>query len=191
MPMTTSGLQDVGLADWPAWFRRMNPGYFAAESPDPSCGVGGSAGERRGRRTAPSAKACASPGGNGGACCGALHRPTGVGREKTRLKERVGGGRERERLDREAGRAVRREELGEQIIARLRGIAKQVQEKEKEKGGKSLSSSALIERAAARDTRDWEEEESADGGDEGELGALGERRETGEETAKKGKLVDV
>jgi hypothetical protein len=30
MPMTLLGLQVVGLNDWPAWYRPMNPSYFAA-----------------------------------------------------------------------------------------------------------------------------------------------------------------
>ncbi|KAF4632544.1 hypothetical protein G7Y89_g5575 [Cudoniella acicularis] len=32
MPMTLHGLQEVGLSDWPAWYRGQNPGFFAAES---------------------------------------------------------------------------------------------------------------------------------------------------------------
>ncbi|RDW71918.1 hypothetical protein BP5796_07952 [Coleophoma crateriformis] len=28
MPLTISGLRDVGLTDWPAWYRNQNPGYF-------------------------------------------------------------------------------------------------------------------------------------------------------------------
>ena len=30
MPMTLLGLQVVGLNDWPAWYRPLNSGYFAA-----------------------------------------------------------------------------------------------------------------------------------------------------------------
>jgi len=29
MPMTLPGLQEIGLNDWPAWYRNLNPGYFA------------------------------------------------------------------------------------------------------------------------------------------------------------------
>ena len=28
MPMTLTGLQEIGLGDWPAWFRALNPGFF-------------------------------------------------------------------------------------------------------------------------------------------------------------------
>jgi hypothetical protein len=30
--MTLHGLQGIGLDDWPAWYRKVNPGYFAGEA---------------------------------------------------------------------------------------------------------------------------------------------------------------
>ncbi|KAH6663880.1 hypothetical protein B0J14DRAFT_682872 [Halenospora varia] len=32
MPMTLPGLREVGLSDWPGWWRGMNPGFFYSES---------------------------------------------------------------------------------------------------------------------------------------------------------------
>ncbi|EKD13141.1 zinc finger DNA-binding protein [Drepanopeziza brunnea f. sp. 'multigermtubi' MB_m1] len=198
MPMSNSGLQEVGLSDWPAWFRRMNPGYFAAENPDLSRGAAGNDRAPRSRRPPPpGAKVCGSLGGNGGACCGVLHGPGGGRermrpRERERERERVGG---RDRVQRGGGRVVKGEELGEQIIARLRSVAaREDQGKgaavvEKERKKKELSSCALVERAAARDTRGWEEE-SEESGDEDGQSAAGEE-EKGGKVARTGKLVDV
>ena len=72
MPMSTSGLQEVSLADWPVWFRKMNPGYFAAEVVTSTSQSNVSLGRAKGRRGAKS-MGRTSPGGNGGACCGELH----------------------------------------------------------------------------------------------------------------------
>jgi hypothetical protein len=33
MPMTHRGLQEVGLGDWPSWYRRANEDRFAPDSP--------------------------------------------------------------------------------------------------------------------------------------------------------------
>lgn len=49
-------------------------------------------------------------------------------------------------------RSSKSEELGEQIIARLRGMAK---DGKANAGGKG---NVMIERAAARDTKNWEDE---------------------------------
>ncbi|KAH9218385.1 hypothetical protein DL95DRAFT_489437 [Leptodontidium sp. 2 PMI_412] len=199
MPMSTSGLQEVGLSDWPLWFRRMNPGYFAAEALNLSAsgyasGAGRVGGGARGRRGAWTT-GCLSAGGNGGACCGVLHGPGGVGRERVREKERervrdekvVGSAKE---MERGAGRVLKSEALGEQIIARLRGMSKEhaaAKEKVAEKVGDRLSSSSLVERAAARDTKSWEEE-SDDGGDAESESSVDEKAEVGKGKAK---LVDV
>lgn len=43
MPMTLMGLYEVGLRDWPGWYRRMDPGVFVGE------GLGGSGVGRRRR----------------------------------------------------------------------------------------------------------------------------------------------
>ncbi|KAH7330098.1 hypothetical protein BKA65DRAFT_460655 [Rhexocercosporidium sp. MPI-PUGE-AT-0058] len=188
MPMSTSGLQEVGLIDWPLWFRRMNPGYFVAEAVTLNGGVnsagriGGGGRGRRGARVI----GCASTEGNGGACCGVLHGPGGaVGGRRERVRGERVVGREGERG---AGRVLRSEELGEQIIARLRGMSKEhaaAKEKVVEKVGERLSSSSLVERAAARDTKSWEDESDDDSDVESE-GSLDEKEELG-----KGKLVDV
>lgn len=160
MPMTVQGLQEVGLSDWPSWYRKLNPGYFVNEVQGP--GPASMGGRSRNR-------ACTAGGGHGGACCGVLH---GGGRER-----RIGGSN---RALRERGtlRVSKTEELGEQIIARLRGMAKEGKAIAAEKGN------AMIERATTRDTKNWEDEsENSDNGvNPTEIQHVEEA---------KGKLVDV
>lgn len=165
MPMTLHGLQEVGLSDWPIWFRKENPGYFVSDSRG---GVPGRIG--RGRRVV----------GNAGACCGPLHVVNAGGGRGERLR---GHGRVAVR-ERASGRVLKSEELGEQIIARLRGMSKLgkvVGEKVASGGG---GGNAMIERAAARDTKNWEDESEED--------QDGEDTDEGEDKAvANGKLVDV
>lgn len=148
MPMTIHGLHEVGLQDWPVWFRKENPGYFVSDAR----GAGASARIGRARRVL----------GNGvgtGACCGPAHA---VGGRAERLR---GGGRVTVR-EIDSGRVLKSEELGEQVIARLRGMSKEG----KVVGEKSMGTpggSAKLERAAARDTRNWEDE-SEEGAEEDE-----------------------
>ncbi|OWP03276.1 hypothetical protein B2J93_3008 [Marssonina coronariae] len=182
MPMSTSGLQEVGLGDWPLWFRRLNPGYFAAENSHPTSN-NTRAGGRDARVMRQSVKACMSAGGNGVACCGVLNGPGG-GRERARPRE-IHGLRERsvrDRAERGGFRVVRNEELGGQIIARLRTMKGEQPAKgaDKERGERGLSSNSLIERAAVRDTKNWEEESEGSG-----------QSEQGQEKGEAGKLVDV
>ncbi|KAL2067120.1 hypothetical protein VTL71DRAFT_1544 [Oculimacula yallundae] len=200
MPMSTSGLSEIGLSDWPVWFRRMNPGYFAAENVHGNgnananagriVGSGGGARGRRGARTSIS-----TSGGNGGACCGVLHGPgscpggagAGIARER--------GERIRVRGERPVGipreRVLKSEELGEQIIARLRGMSKEYVAKDKvsEKAAERLNSSSLVERAAARETRKWEESDEEGEDSEGETVVGGGEKNGG--GGGQGKLVDV
>ncbi|CZR62051.1 uncharacterized protein PAC_11948 [Phialocephala subalpina] len=159
MPMTLQGLQEVGLADWPAWYRKLNPGYFVNEAQGP----GTSTGRGSGART----RACTAGGGHGGACCGALHGG--------RSERRVAGNRG---VIERGIKYSKSEELGEQIIARLRGMAKDGKANAGEKGN------VMIERAAARDTKNWEDEneDSDDCASEPEVQHVEEV---------KGKLVDV
>ncbi|PBP24547.1 CAP-Gly domain-containing protein [Diplocarpon rosae] len=177
------GLQEVGLGDWPLWFRRLNPGYFASESPHPNFNLA-RAGGRDGRSRRPSVKLCMSTGGDGVTCCGVLHGPGG-GRERARPRE-IHGVREkgvRDRAERSGLRLMRNEELGEQIVSRLRSMAREQPEKiaEKEQGERGLSSSTLIEKATVKDTKTWEDD--SDGS-----GDSGQDQEKKEEA---GKLVDV
>jgi hypothetical protein len=168
MPMTVHGLQEVGLSDWPIWFRKENPGFFVSDA------RGGGVPGRIGR----SRRVLGGGTGGVGACCGSLQPVNGVRSERLR-----GGGRVTVR-ERDSGRVLKSEELGEQIIARLRGMSKEG----KVVGEKAVvghGGTAKIERAAARDTRNWEDES------EGE--AEGDEID-GEEEAKPavhGKLVDV
>ena len=143
---------------------------------------------------------CTSVGGNGGACCGELHGPGGVGRERVRNRERQS---ERIRGEKtkligtergaDGGRGLRSEELGEQIIARLRGMSRKHAAKDKtvEKGGDRLSSASLVERAAAKDTKNWEDE-SDESDDEDNCAAEPVSPVEKEEMVKgKGNLVDL
>lgn len=102
--------------------------------------------------------------------------------------ERLRSGTRTTVKDKATGRVMKSEELGEQIIARLKGMerdARAKKEKEQEKG--AVNSSVLIDRATARDTRKWEDEsETAD-----EQG-VEEGSESDEvEKKKEGKLVEV
>ncbi|CZS90824.1 uncharacterized protein RCO7_06705 [Rhynchosporium graminicola] len=185
MPMSTSGLSEVGLSDWPLWFRRMNPGYFAAQNANLNgvVNAGRVAGGARGRRGARSA-GCTHGGGSGGACCGVLHGAgAGAGRERGRGERPLGVPREKA-----GGRVFKSEELGEKIIARLKGMTKKhaVKEKVVEKASERLSNASLVERAAARETREWEDEN-----DEGGPASEDDVNETEVVSLVKGKLVDI
>ncbi|PBP22553.1 CAP-Gly domain-containing protein [Diplocarpon rosae] len=183
MPMSSSGLQEVGLGDWPLWFRRLNPGYFASESLHPNSDLA-RAGDKDRRSRRPSVRLCTSTGSNGVTCCGVLHGP-GRGRERARPREIHGlrGKGVQDRAERSGLRMVRNEELGEQIVSRLRSMAREQPEKvaEKERGERGLSSSVLIEKATVRDTKNWEDE--SDGSRESGQGQ--------EEKEEDRKLVDV
>lgn len=173
MPMTLPGIQAVGLNDWPSWYRRLNPDYFAS-----STIVLNNGSESRSARV--------------GRQAGGSRRDeiNGVNR---RALTKKGAGNARQRAVRGGGTGHRHivteknEELGEQIIARLRGMSKDVRArgegvKEKNRG--------VAERAVKGGTQDWEGSES--GSDEDE-----ERNEkkTKEEVLKvtdvERKLVDV
>jgi len=165
--MTLRGLQEVGLNDWPSWYRRSNPGYFASEisRPGPPARLG------RAR-----AKEYASVGSNGGACCDNLHTsiPTRGERPQARVAVR----------DRVTGEILKREELSEQIIASLRGMSQEGKFVDGEKRGFN-GGTAMIERAAAMDAKNWEDE-SEEVGDDDEDGSEEDEVET-----VKAQLVDV
>jgi hypothetical protein len=165
--MTLHGLQDVGLSDWPIWFRMENPGYFVSDSR--GGGVPGQVG--RGRRVA----------GNAGACCGNLRVVNAGGATGERL-------RDHKRVavrERASGRVLKSEELGEQIIARLRRMSKEGEVIGEKVVGGGGGGNAMIEKAAARDTMRWEDE-SEDGLDDEDTGDEGE-----DKAAVNGNLVDV
>lgn len=137
MPMTLQGLQEVGLADWPSWYRRLNPGYFVNDV------------QAIGNRTR--TRVCAAGAGQGGACCGSLHGGN---------LERKVGGHSRGLRERGAGKGSKTQDLGEQVIARLRSMAR--------KGSSAREKrNVMIEKAAAKVTRTWEDESdnSNDGND--------------------------
>jgi hypothetical protein len=140
MPMTVRGLEEVGLPDWPSWFRKQNPGYFVSDSR----GAGAPACNGRAKRIL----------GRPGVCCGSLHGVNGVcGGRSERLR---GNGRVTVR-EKATGRILKNEELGEQIVARLRNVSKEGTVIG-EKAVGAQGGNAKIERAAARDTKAWEDE---------------------------------
>jgi hypothetical protein len=151
MPTTLQGLQEVGLVDWPSWYKKTNPNYFFNEIQAPV------------HQTR--MRVCGTGSGHGGVCCGSLHGG--------RLERRGPG--HRGLRERGVGRALKPEELGDQIIARLRGIARDVP-------SAGEAGNAMVEKAAARVTRNWEDE-SEDSNDDNAV-----KQEVGEQ---KGNLVDV
>jgi len=164
MPMTLHGLQEVGLMDWPAWYRSLNPSYFVSETQGFKAGIGGARiGRREGR----------------GCSLQAIGVATNAKINAGKPEKLRGGSRTIVR-ERSMGRVLRSEELGEQIIARLKSMEK---EGKGQVGEKGVSASLLIERASARDTKNWEDESESDEEDEGE--------EDSEEVKTQGKLVDV
>jgi hypothetical protein len=172
MPMTLHGLQEVGLPDWPMWFRKENPGYFVSDAR--GGGISGRVGRAR--------RIIGDSAGLLSACCGSLHAVNGVcGGKGGSLR---GNGKVAVR-ERSSGKVLKGEELGEQIIARLRDMSKEGRVVgEKTMTGRGAGN-GIIERAAARDTKNWE--------DESEDGA-GNDETDGEEKDKPmvhGKLVDV
>ncbi len=170
MPMTVRGLEEVGLPDWPSWFRKQNPGYFVSDSR----GSGAPACNGRAKRI------LGNGAGRPGVCCDSLHSVNGVcgGR-----RERLRGNGQVTGREKATGRILKNEELGEQIIARLRTISKEGTVIS-EKAVGAQGGNAKIERAAARDTKAWEDESEGDVED-GELG-----NEKAKQVAQ-GKLVDV
>lgn len=143
--MTLHGLQGVGLSDWPNWFRKQNPGYF--DSDVRGDGISGRVG--RTRRVA----------GNGvglpAACCGSLHAVNGICGGRV---EGLRGNIQAAVRERGSGRILEAGELGEQIIARLRGMSKGGKVDDEMVAAGHGGANAMIERKAARDTKNWEDE---------------------------------
>ena len=129
MPKIIAGLQEVGLADWPAWFRTLNPGYFVSE-PQPS--------------TSPiQATHCVKGGCTRASYC--------------RERSQNGGGRERkDRRDLYGGEGDGKKEVN-QTLEKPRNLPKDGAGGKKS-AVKSHSQSILLEMAQVKDTRDWEHE---------------------------------
>ena len=148
MPMTLPGLRAIGLSDWPAWHRALNPGYFASAS------------QNKGARSV----ACA-----GDSCCTAHTSNSVLAQKKEpRLRDTVaviaGKG-----LDASEG-MWRAEMGGQQTLMGLRNM-------QRESGGNAtsgkdhVSKNVMLERAAVKDTKDWEEE--SDSSDDSEVAVKG------------------
>ena len=182
MPMTIQGLQEIGLRDWPRWYRHLNPGYFADQTTrDRIQGRGkpvkGTAGERNVEIKCAKAR-CGST-----LCQGTKSSSLGVRIGKDKVAESLRDlGNDLDKLavvvdDREKG-SGQSEELGDHILKRLRGLENGKRPIAAAK--KEACSNTAIERAATKDARKWEDDESEDDG-------VNEKDAGGS----KGKLVDV
>jgi hypothetical protein len=162
--MTLSSLQEIGLTDWPTWYRTLNPGNFAAENMQRTIS------SRRVRD-----RPCAGSG-----CCGVNGHSGESSNSRLRGCPRIRGQPGHDRLRREdAG-------IGEEILKRLRALSKEGKKSaSKNLAEKEVSNNLLLERAAIRETSRWE--------DESEASEIDEKVEIEEKKAKgvKEKLVDV
>lgn len=137
MPMTLSGLRAVGLHDWPAWYRALNPGYFA-----------GSVERRRAK-----AGAC-----SGGRCCAA------AASNAVLVQKSVQGLRSAVKQDADVGTGQRGEAdihdevSGQQTLARLRSMQRTGAGKAGLGKTDHVSKNIMVERAAVKDTKNWEDE---------------------------------
>lgn len=163
MPMTIPGLQEIGLTDWPGWYRTLNPGYFAVKNTSRLAASG--------RRTR--GRTCA---GNG--CCESSGHVVESAIGRLRGSPRVRG---HGRLTREdAG-------IGEEILDRLRAMSREGKKAaSKSTAEKEVSNNVLLERAANKETRKWEDESE-------DKSEVDEKSEVEEKRVKNGKekLVDV
>ena len=143
MPMTLSGLRELGLHDWPTWYRDLNPGYFASKDTHHlKLHHSRAARREKGRR-------CSGKWG----CCGGLNFDLEASHGRAEGLRNAVSSRERE--------MARRAELGEVAFAKLRGsVVKDGKEGVTEKREKAVSGTVMLERAAIKDARDWEEESS-------------------------------
>lgn len=190
--MTLSLLQEVGLADWPSWYRELNPGYFVSE-------IMTAARQNRVNRRGRGGGNISSQHSHGASCCGS--HTTGRDHHVSAsisTGSAYGAGGKAERLrtgnrvvvkERATGRVMKGEELGEQIIARLKNMervasAKIKAEKEKEKAEANI----VMEKAQASNTRRWEDESDSDAGEDVDEDQHGPDRAT---KSIEGKLVEV
>ena len=131
MPMTTTGLQEVGLADWPAWFRALNSGYFAAEDQAPFL---------RAQRT--------------------RHvKARFVGMQVSKERIRTGGGRgPKKKTELREAEDEKKVEPGNQYVERPKQLLANGVGCKKVHANQNQIQSILLERAQMNDTRDWEDE---------------------------------
>jgi len=87
--------------------------------------------------------------------------------------------------ERASARALKSEGFGEQIVARLRGMSKEGKVVGEKVVGGGGGPNAMIERAAATDTRNWEDESADDPEDDGT------ENEEKDKAVANAKLVDV
>ena len=169
MPMTLSGLAEIGLSDWPAWYRSLNPGFFVSSVER----IGGRL-TLRNRNLHARAERRLAPSEN---------------KVKTiKKKEEEGSTLGEQIIERLKGMEKEKEKEKVGVKGRGQVLAPKLEGKEKN------NASVMVERAAVRDARRWEDE--SDDSLEGSEGVMGEcceaeTRVAKKENVQKGKLVDV
>jgi len=179
MPLSITGLSEVGLQDWPVWFRTLNPGFF----------IQGIKGGRLQRPVNYPASTSISSGNVGRIGQAELR----LGKKEESLGEQIVERLRSMEREKERARDGREGVKGRGSVQAPRANGREREEKR----AKSLNVSVAVERAAVRDARRWEEEseESAEGsvaessGSEGETAAVPAVAKR--EGVLKGKLVDV
>jgi hypothetical protein len=172
MPMTINGLAEVGLSDWPSWYRSLNPGFFVSGTDR----IGGRLTLRNRNLHVRAERRLTGGNSNKGKVAGKKDEEPTLGEQ---IIERL----------RSMEREKEKEKMG--IKGRRQVLAPKVEGKEKN------NVSAMVERAAVRDARRWEDEsEGTLEGSEGEAveessGSEAEKRDAKRENLQKGKLVDV
>ena len=172
MPMTINGLAEVGLSDWPSWYRSLNPGFFISGTER----IGGRLTLRNRNLHARAERRLAGENSNKGKLVGKKDEESMLGEE---IVERL--------------RALAREQEREKRGVKGRGqvLAPQLEEKEKK------NVTVMFEKAAVKEARRWEDEseDTLDGSEceavEESSGSEAEPREAKRENLQKGKLVDV
>ena len=173
MPMTLIGLAEIGLSDWPSWYRSLNPGFFVSGTER----IGGRLTLRNRNLHARAERRLAASGNKG--------KAVGKKEEESTLGEQI--------IERLRGMEREKEKEKEKTGVKGRGqvLAPKVEGKEKN------SVSVMVERAAVRDARRWEDESegtlegSESEGMEESSSREAETREAKRENLQKGKLVDV
>ncbi len=108
MPMTLPGLAEIGLSDWPAWYRGLNPGFFVGETGARGGSNGVVSGSGKTSLKERRRKVLAGIGGpRGGAGCAKIEE------YESKCCGSAGVG---------SGKKGNKGRLGEEMVGRLRGV---------------------------------------------------------------------
>lgn len=169
MPMTLNGLAEIGLSDWPAWYRSLNPGFFVSGAQR----IGGRLTLRNRNLHARAEKRLAPS----------------VNKVKAVAKKEEGSTLGEQIIERLRGMEREKEKEKAGVKGRGQVLAPKVEGKEKN------NVTVMVERAAVREARRWEDESegSLEGSEEEVMGESceAETRVAKKENVQKGKLVDV